>query len=82
MSDELSAEDQVDPQRTLDLRALSAATSGVVIEPGELAGFEPPASIGLRPRSLQMLWPWFALASLLVYLFEIFVRRREPARVA
>lgn len=83
VSDEVARETQVDPARALDLALLSQVTGGVdVASAGGLAGFEPPSAGGLAPRSLQALWPWFALASLLVYLLEIFVRRREPARAA
>ena len=72
---------QVDPRRGLDLAALAAATGGRHAPLEGLAGFTPSVGGGKTPLALDRLWPWLVLLALLVYLGELYYRRRPALRV-
>ncbi|WIO75329.1 VWA domain-containing protein [Porticoccaceae bacterium LTM1] len=73
---QLVAEDQVDPERGLDLDRLAKATGGASLSSGEQASAMTSNADSL---SLQKLWPWVLLLALFTYLGEI-VYRRWPSK--
>lgn len=75
---DVAAEGQVDPERALDLAGLAAATGGVFVDASRSAPLaaEPAPAAGRAPLSLLELGPFAALLALLLYLFELFHRRR------
>ena len=73
------SEGQVDPARALDLAALARATGGRHLTQADAGDFTPAAGAGERALAITALWPWFVLLALLLYLGDIFYRRR-PAR--
>lgn len=79
---DIAAEHQVATADILDLAALASATGGEHRAFTDSAGFLPSAAGASRPRSLRKLWPWFALAALLLYLVELYYRRRSRRVVA
>ena len=76
---DVSREDQVAPDRALDLEALAAATGGRVLP---LEGERPAPAHGkaMAPLSLRDLMPLFILIGLLTWLGELFYRRFERRR--
>ena len=78
VSDALDAsvdERQVDPRAALPLRALAAYTGGAFVASGEAV---PALELRRSGSPLQVvpLWPWVVLLSLLLFLFDVFDRRR------
>jgi len=70
-------EKQVDPRRALDLAALSAATGGDALELGDADGFVPRTGGASAPIGVFALWPLLLGLALLLYLAELFHRRRS-----
>ena len=72
--DDVSPETQVDPQRSLDLRALARVSGGSLIDSQAprlpLVSQRPAESFSMAP-----LFPWLLLLALLNYLGELFYRR-------
>jgi len=78
--EDVADELQVDPARALDLAALSRATGGRHLASFENVGsFTPVAGGGGRALALVPLWPWFLALALLLYLGDIYHRRRSHA---
>jgi Ca-activated chloride channel family protein len=78
---DVAGEHNIAPADALDLFALSSATGGHYAPLTEASGFLPSAAGGVRPLSLRLFWPWFALGAILAYLAELYYRRRPGRRV-
>ena len=81
--DDVAPEEQVDPERGLDLEALAKATGGSYTSPEEMAAgtlndggrvFRPGETTG-ESLAARTLWPTLLLLGLLLYLAEIVWRR-------
>jgi len=69
-------EDRPDLRKALDLDALATATGGRALALADAAGFVPTVGGGSEPVAVRVLWPWCLLLALLVWLVELYVRRR------
>lgn len=73
-------ETNVDPLRGLDLARLAAATGGREVPSASLAAFRPPAGGAAIDLDRTRLAPLALLAALLLYLADVYYRRRPRAR--
>ncbi len=70
-----AAERQVDPRQALPMSAVAAYSGGVFVPPG--AAVPPLAVAGAgAPLQASPAWPWVVLVALLLYLFDVYDRRR------
>jgi len=74
--EDIADETQVDPATALNLRAVATATRGGFVAWTEDAVVPTATGGGAAPVSVRPLWPICALAALLIYLGELFYRRR------
>ncbi len=65
---------QVDPIRRLDLSRMATVTGGAALDLADAAASWEPTAAGGGWAAWRV-WPWLALAALLLYLTEILLRR-------
>ncbi len=73
-------ETNVDPARGLDLARLAAATGGREVPAASLGGFQPAAGGAVVDLDRTRLAPLALLAALLLYIADVYYRRRPRAR--
>lgn len=67
----------VDPARALDLERAASACGGTTIALDALSTFTPPSSTNALPRRLLELAPALLAFALVLWLLEVFLRRRD-----
>jgi Ca-activated chloride channel family protein len=76
---DVAPERQVDPAAAFPLARASLATGGLLLSL-DTGLPELPAARGDAPLRLLLIWPWFVLASLLLFVLDVFHRRRANPR--
>lgn len=75
----VAAERQVDPRRALPLAAVADYSGGAFVPPGAGVPTLAVARAG-APLQASPVWPWAVLLALILYLFDVYDRRRAVAR--